>query len=486
MPTDSGPGDWLARAAADQPHQPALISASGSVGFQGLAERTGQIAGCLKASGLITGRPLAVISRHRARLAWALYLALHGGCPLLPLDPRRPALHRLLDVCEIEQVLVDEDLSAPGPARRLPAHGLEAPGVSTSVAASPAPAGNVQLIIATSGTTGSPRGVLLSGHSLQAAVQAARSRLGLDPGGRWLLCLPLFHIAGASVLLRCLEAGACVVLHEEFDARRIWEDLDRHRVTHISLVPAMLAQLLELSQGAAPPVSLRVVLVGGNPLSGALMERAQRAGWPVCPSYGLSENGSQVATLCPALGPWTPGDVGSPLEGVQVDIVDDDGRPTAGRGRIRIAGATLMAGYAERGLEPGAGLHDGGLVTGDAGYLDGLGHLHVLGRADEVLVSGGETVHPQEVEELISRHPRVRDVGVCGVPDETWGERIVAVVVTSLDSDTLRSWCQQHIPSPIRPRELLITTTLPRTVTGKLDRRELRQRAVRMLRYQIA
>jgi O-succinylbenzoic acid--CoA ligase len=481
MPTDSGPGAWLARAAAYRPHQPALISTSGSIDFQELAERTGQIAGRLKASGLITGRPLAVISRNRARLAWALYLALHGGYPLLPLDPRRPALYRLLDVCEVEQSLVDEDLSAPGPARRLPAHWLEAPGASTPEPASPAPTGDVQLIMATSGTTGSPRGVLLSGRSLQAAVRAACSRLGLGPGDRWLLCLPLFHIAGASVLLRCLEAGACVVLHEGFDARRIWADLARHRITHISLVPATLVQLLELSQGAAPPVSLRVVLVGGSPLSGALMARAQQAGWPVCPSYGLSENASQVATLCPTPGPWTPGDVGSPLDGVQVDIVDNAGCPTPGRGRIRIAGATLMAGYAERGLEPGAGLHDGRLVTGDVGYLDGLGHLHVLGRVDEVLVSGGETVHPQEVEELLLRHPRVRDVGVCGVPDETWGERIVAVVATSLDPDTLRGWCQQHIPSPIRPRELLMTTKLPRTATGKLDRRALGERAVRML-----
>ncbi len=163
------------------------------------------------------------------------------------------------------------------------------------------------------------------------------------------------------------------------------QDMKFHNVTHISLVPAMLARLLELG---SPPPRLKYALVGGGPLSEKLAWRAHQAGWPVCPTYGMSETASQVATL-PGLSPeWYEGMVGQPLPGVSIEIIDEHGRAVKGEGRIRLRGPGIMTGYANAGHEAGQGLHDGWFVSGDRGYFDKSGNLVVLGRHDDILVSG--------------------------------------------------------------------------------------------------
>lgn len=318
------------------------------------------------------------------------------------------------------------------------------------------------LVVETSGSTGTPKGVILTHGNMGAAVAASRARLGPEPGDAWLCCLPLRHIGGLSVLYRCAEAGARVVLHDGFDARRVLADAMEKSVSHISVVPAMLAKLVE---AGAPPPGLRCVLVGGAALDGDLAGRAVAKGWPLAVTYGMSETASQLATQ-PGIGlGWTPGRVGKTLDGFEVSIGAD--------GRIRVRGPALMAGYANAEGRPGVGLDaDGWFVTGDLGQLED-GELTVLGRADGALTSGGETFHPEEVERLLAPCPGIREAAVIGLPDPVWGDRVAALVVGDWAEEAILAWCRDHIPGARRPRVVVKVSSLPRTPLGKLDRMAL-------------
>ena len=322
---------WLARAARDYPQQAALLTPRGEFTFADIHARVGRAAARFSTAGMRDGQTTAVLSRDPIHIAWALYLALYRGFPLLPLDPRR-ALHlALLDQCGVSQTL--GEASAPDLlADRLACFPCE--WLLDETAEDPVPSGRtsadaIQLLIPTSGTDGVAKAVMLSGANLAASVKASRARIRLQPGDVWLACLPLHHIGGLSILLRCLEAAATVLLHEGFDPARVWADLHSRAVTHVSLVPAMLARLLDHAGNAAPPNTLKTVLVGGGPLNAMLARRARWAGWPLCVTYGLSETASQVATLCDPREDWEAGDVGPPLEGIQVEIVDGTGQATA-------------------------------------------------------------------------------------------------------------------------------------------------------------
>ena len=337
---------------------------------------------------------------------------------------------------------------------------------------------SVELIIATSGSSGEPKNVMLSGENMAASVAASQQRLPLRQGDVWLDCLPLYHIGGMSILYRCAAARATVLLHEGFEAQRVWHDIKAHRVTHISLVPAMLARLLDLAHGAPPPDTLKYALVGGGALSGALKARARASGWPLCASYGMSETASQLATLFPLPEDWTPGCVGTPLPGFEVRIANAD---ASGVGVIQVRGAAVMAGYANPLHTFGDGLEDGWLSSGDLGRFDAAGQLYVLGRRDDMLVSGGVNVPPGEVEALLLRFPGVRDAALTALPDMVWGDRLVALVVGDAELEDLAAWCRENFASAWRPRVMRRVATLPRTAMGKLERGKLKSMAQKLM-----
>lgn len=330
-------------------------------------------------------------------------------------------------------------------------------------AAPPAPPGPLpaaaELLIGTSGSSGRPRLVTLTGANLDAAAAAANERLGLGPADLWLDCLPLHHIGGLSILWRCARAGAATLVHPRFDAAAVRHDLDRLPVTHISLVPAMLARLLDADP--RPPAALRCALIGGAALSAPLFERASAAGWPLCPSYGLSETAAVIAAALPCE-PWHPGLAGRPLAGVEIAI--------GGDGRIRIRGPQVMAGY----VGGGGADAEGWFATGDLGRLDGDGRLNVLGRADDMLVSAGRNIHPLEVEARLAACPGIADVGIAGRADPVWGDLLVAVVAGAGSDADILAWSRAHLPAPLRPRRLLRVERLPRNAMGKIDRPALR------------
>jgi len=407
--------DHLQNAARSHPDAPALIAGGQHWSFAELLADSAALAATLAAGP----RPLRLAgsSLELARHAWACALK---NRPFWPVDRK---------------------------------HSSPVPNVAPDIA----------LIISTSGSEGQPRAVCLSRANLEAAAAAANRRLPLHPGDRWLACLPLYHIGGQAILWRCTRAAASVLLHEGFDTTAIANDLAAHPVSHLSLVPAMLARLLDA--GIRPPASLRHVLVGGAALSLPLYERASAAGWPLHPSYGMSETAAQIATWTPADGPWHEGLVGRPLDGNDIAIAAD--------GRIRIRGPQVMAGY----LDGGAPDADGWLPTGDLGRLDTAGRLTVLGRADDMLISGGRNVHPLEVESCLAACPGVADVAVTGLPDTVWGDLIVALVAGEASDATLNGWVVERLPSAARPRRFVRLAQLPRNATGKLERGVLRRLA---------
>ncbi len=375
--------------------------------------------------------PLACVSGDNREILAAWRLAARLGRPFMPLAPDLPSRTRA--------ALMARAGARPGPPGEAPA---------------PATADLPPLLMATSGSEGRPRLISLDTASLAAMAAAANRRLGLGRGDLWLLCLPLYHIGGMAILYRAAWAGAGVLAHPRFDPGRVARDLATHPVSHLSLVPAMLPPLLERSP--APPPRLRRVLVGGGPLDPGLMRRATARGWPLCPSYGLTEAASLVACEPPGEAPWPAGRVGRPLDGMAVRIEE---------GRLWLR-APQIPSTLERDAE-------GWFRTGDLARLDEAGRLHILGRADDLLVTGGRNVHPLEVERVLAGFPGIGGVALSARPDPRWGQRLVAVVEGDIDAAALLAWARDRLPPHQRPREVMRIPALPQGRLGKLDRRTL-------------
>ena len=447
---------WLAAAARDRPAACALRAASREWAYGELLALAGQGAACLRSSGVAAGA-IVGCSGAAVDLALAAVACSSAAAALLPLDPLTvdSAWPRLQEL-------------AGGRLQRLDASPAEWSNYR-GLAPAAADANDLALVIATSGSEGEPKAVMLTAGNLAAAVAASQQCLPLAAGDVWLGCLPLYHIGGMSLLHRCLRAGATLLLHSGFAAPAVWRDINEQAVSHVSLVPVMLARLLDAAAGQPPPGSLRHALIGGGALSRPLCERALASGWPIRPSWGLSESAAQAATLLDPELEWWPGLVGAPLPGLAARVAAD--------GRICLRGAQVMAGYLNPQWRPGVGLVDGWLITADLGEIDAAGRLSIRGRADDLLISGGVNVHPAEVEECLAACPGVSDVAVTAIADAEWGDSLLALVVGQADLELLHAWSRQQLPAARRPRRFRCVDRLPRNPLGKLERAVLRRLA---------
>lgn len=328
----------------------------------------------------------------------------------------------------------------------------------------------VALVVPTSGSTGTPQGALLTASALEHSAVSTHQRLG-GPG-QWLLALPLTHIAGLQVLIRSLYAGLQPVsmdLTRGFDPLRFARaeaEMGTHR-RYTALVPTQLRRLLDgPPEGRDALAGFDAVLVGGSALDPALRASAVDAEVRVVTTYGMSETcGGCVYD-------------GVPLATVEARTPDEGGR-------IRLGGSVVFSGYRLRPdltaaalqVEDGVRWH----VTADSGWFDASGRLQILGRLDDMVVTGGENVAPAAVEAVLAFSPDVREVVVVGVPDADWGERLVAVVVppgsSAPDLATLRTFAAQNLPPYALPRQLVLVQRIATLRSGKPDRRSLRQRA---------
>ncbi len=422
------------------------------------ARRAAAVARMLRRAGARRGRPIVTRVQSSEALASLAYAAAALGSPFFPMDSRlSPATAQSLLAQVGESFFVDEKLDVQAI--------LDA---EAGAELCYRPGAGLALLIATSGSSGGPKAVMLSGENLAASAQASATVTPLRPGDKWLACLPLFHIGGFSILVRCAAAGADIRFHQGFAPEDIWRVLETDGVSHVSLTPTMLAQLAALGRRA--PSRLRHALVGGAALSKETAARAAELGWPVQPTYGMSETCSQLATFPALPGDWRPGDIGPPLPGFEVALDR--------LGRLKARGPAVMIGYANPELEHGGGLEDGWFVTNDLVEISPDGELLVRGRADEVIVTGGKKVHPAEVENILLTCPGVRDCAVVGRPDPVWGAVVVAVYAGDLPEADLLAWRPARLSGAHRPRAAVRLDALPLLASGKPDRRLLREIAI--------
>ena len=325
---------------------------------------------------------------------------------------------------------------------------------------------DIAVVVSTSGTTGVPKGAMLTASALTASAEATHRRLG-GPG-RWLLALPAYHVAGLQVLVRSVVAGTTpVAVDAGFDGAALVSavsSLGPGR-RYASLVAAQLDKALRDPAAAAALASLDAVLIGGGPMPQGVAERASAARISVVRTYGMSETAGGCVYD------------GVPLDGVRVRV---ERSATSNDGRVVLGGATLAKGY-RNAVRPDPFAEPGWFRTDDIGAVDDSGVLRVLGRVDDAISTGGLTVLPQLVEAALARHPAVADCAVFGVADERLGQRVVAaiVVATACAAPTLaelRAHVASTLPSTAAPREVHIVDELPRRGIGKVDRRELAAR----------
>jgi o-succinylbenzoate---CoA ligase len=351
--------------------------------------------------------------------------ALSGEGPaVLPLSPDlpRPALMAAL-------------------AALRPTHVVTPDGVRREPGGQPSDA---TVIIATSGSTGAPKGVELTAAALTSSARASLDRVGAEDGERWLCCLPPAHISGMQVLVRSLLSGSEPIIHPRFSPA----DVAASGADHVSLVPTQLRRLLDTGADVS---AFRTILLGGAAAPPGLIAEATAAGTRIVTTYGMSETSGGCVYD------------GVPLDNVDLEIGDD--------GRIRIAGPVLFSGYRLREDHPVDGRW---FVTSDLGVIEN-GRLRVLGRADDVINTGGQKVVPGVVAEVLSGHPDVRDVAVVGRPDPEWGEIVVAVVAGTATLEDLRSFAKERLPAYAAPRVVEIVPSIPALPNGKPDLAALRR-----------
>jgi O-succinylbenzoic acid--CoA ligase len=437
-------GDWLSRSAATVPDRLAIAAGAEELTFVDLERRAGEAARRLATLGAAAGKRVALVLEPSLDWVILLHALVKLGAVAVPLDralPESELERRLERVGAVFVVRDPAEVADAPPARQLEERrelDLDA----------------VHCVIHTSGTGGEPKPVELTyGNHLWSALGSA-ARIGVDGEDRWLCSLPLHHVGGLAIVLRSAIYGSAVVL-ERFDAEAIRALIPARRLTLASLVGTTLARLLD---AGAELDRLRCVLVGGGPVRSEVIGRALAAGAPIAPTYGLTEAASQVTTLPPGEARRRPGSAGTPILPTEVQIDE---------GVICVRGPTVA---------PAAAGDDGWLRTGDRGLLED-GHLHVLGRVDDVIVTGGENVSPEEVERVLLAHPAIADAAVTGHDDPRWQRAVVAVVVAHDDArpdpEELREFCRERLAPFAVPKQIRLVERLPRDAQGKLRRREL-------------
>jgi O-succinylbenzoic acid--CoA ligase len=301
------------------------------------------------------------------------------------------------------------------------------------------------LVVPTSGSSGAPKGVVLTHDAVRASARATSTRLAVDPSrDRWLACLPLAHVGGLSVVTRALVTGTPLIVHDGFDADAVERAARDDAVTLVSLVATALRRI--------DPTGFRVIVLGG---STPPRDRPPNA----VATYGMTETGSGIVYD------------GVPLDGVEVRVDD-------GTGAIAVRGPMLLRCYRD-GADPKD--REGWFATGDLGAIDANGLLRVDGRAGDLIISGGENIWPEPVEAILASDDKIADVAVTGRADDEWGQRVVAMVVPRDPRDPprlddLRALVKEHMGPWAAPREVVLVDAIPRTPLGKVRRAALSDR----------
>lgn len=493
LPVEWPVPDLVSRRAAAIPERTALIDTAAGSSWSYDELSTGPVdalAAGIRGRDVTPGDHLGVLLSPGAQMAQLVYAAARAGVVLVPLSPDAPVevLRKRCSVADVDAV-VCSPASERTAIRAFDGAVFSVESDESAIVESlwsqtthqPAyrwARDEVQWLVFTSGTLGEPEAVQLTAGNLLASATASAFRLGVDPGDRWLSCLPMHHVSGLGPLVRSALYGTAVVVQSGFDVERTADAMASFEITGISLVPTMLSRLLDAEW--TPPPSLRFVLLGGAPATLELIERSADRGVPVYPTYGTTETASQIATASNREALEYPGTVGRPLMGTHVTVLDEDydPLPPGNTGELVVAGPTVSPGYYGEDGETAWRFEERGFHTRDLGHRDEAGRLWVRGRTDDAIITGGETVQPGEVEAAIRAHPAVADVAVIGLSDEEWGQ-VVAVVVstptgTDVEAEALRDHCRVRLEPYAVPKVVHVADDLPRTASGTIDRNAVR------------
>lgn len=421
-------------------------------------------------SSALLGRPFAPLNYRLPDADLRRILARTAPCVAIVDDECLPKVAGLKDVCVIARSSFEAHITATSP-RELVERDAD-----------------IAVLLFTSGTTGEPKAAMLRHDNLTSYVLATVEFMSAAIGSQaTLVSAPPYHIAGISAVLTSVYAGRRIVQLKQFTPEDWIATARSEQVTHAMVVPTMLSRIIEiLDRDQIVLPALRHISYGGGRMPTSLIERAL----DLLPhvdfvnAYGLTETSSTVSILTPddhrtfhrhptPAGRMRLGSVGRPLPTIELQISDTAGDPLAAGqvGEIWVRGPQVSGEYTDRKVIR----EDGWFPTSDSGWLDEEGYLFIIGRLDDIIVRGGENISPGEIEDVLRKHPAVDDAAVVGLPDDRWGEQVVAVVVAAqVDVDELQQWVRERLRSTKSPEAIYFRRALPYNETGKLLRRVLK------------
>lgn len=492
-------GQLLSQRAVLSPNLEALVTPAGRWTFQQLNQRVNRLAGYLSTQGIAEGDRVAVLAKNSEVLCSALFAAARLGATLVVLNWRLKADEldyiigdsspgALLFEDEFSQVV--EQLTVARTKLTLIGvgnqsiganyegivrinHGL--PVIQDHVSGHPA------VIMYTSGTTGHPKGAMLSHRAVIASSQGSSCTLGWNQDHRFLLIAPMFHIGGLSPFITNVLKGCTTILLPDFDPVQVWQTISQEKVTSLMTVPVMLQALLAVAQKMPVDTSSLVwVTCGASAVPPQLIDASLAAGICVQQVYGATEFCGAISFWLPQMGLDKAGSQGKMLIGGEARIVDLETFATlepGKRGEIWLRGPMMFDGYWRNPEATKSAIQDGWYRTGDVGFLDDEGFVYVVDRCKDMIISGGENIYPAELEATIQTLPEVAEVAVVGRPDERWGEVPVAYVVakpgSTLAGEAVIQVCREKLASYKAVKEVHFIEALPRSAVGKVLKRQL-------------
>ena len=504
--------DFVDFHAREQPDAPFAIFAGRTLAWGDALREIHRIANALLAAGVAPGERVAILAKNCTEYVLFYYAASKAGVVPVPVNYRLappewrtivqdagPSL--LLARCELvgaidplrgelPQVERWIALDAPAPAGWTRYQDWLRGAPETPPARYVAASDDLYQMY-TSGTTGRPKGAVLTHAAVCAQLEQISGILPLGPGDRYLIVAPVYHAAAALASFWVLRQGGTLFIMEDFDPAAVVKALDEQQMAAATLVPAMIQACLV----AVPDVAqrsyekLRFVVYGASPIAAETLRRAIDVfGCGFAQGYGMTETTAGATFLLPkeherglAEKPQLLLSCGRPLPGTEVRVVDTEGRdlPPGQVGEILLRGPQLMRGYWNLPEATAEALEGGWMHTGDAGSLDDEGFLYIQDRVKDMIVSGAENVYPREIENVLFEHPAVADAAVIGVPDARWGEVVKALVVlrpgASASEDELIEFCRSRLAGFKRPRSVDFVSDLPRNPSGKVLKKVLRE-----------
>jgi fatty-acyl-CoA synthase len=492
---------WIERHAAFDPDKPAIVFAGREISYAAMAADVRLAVRRLVRLGLREGDVVAFLGCNHPENLVLLFACARIGAILLPLNWRlaAPEHARVLADAAVRAIIVEAGFVDHAESLRAILPGvlwlaLEA-GVSgwsswQDVEPAVAPARRLEtdsksdpvLLCYTSGSTGAPKGVVLTQEALLCNALNSTHMHDLTSGDRILTTLPLYHVGGLNILtLPALHAGATVELHPRFDPNETFDAIERRRITLTVLVPAQLTLMMEHPRWPQADLSsLRVISTGSTIVSSSFVRRVNARGPLLIQVYGSTETSPIATYLRVRDAERKAGSAGLPALHCDIRIVDADGcdLPPGSNGEILVRGANVMRGYWNQSEQTAHALEGGWYHSGDIGHFDAEGYLYVVARKNDMIISGGENIYPAEIEAVLEECPAIAEVSVVGRPDERWGETVVAAVVLKsgivMSEAEVLALLAGRIARYKQPREVRFVAALPRSAIGKVKKQELR------------